>query len=66
MSKKIIDYKTKKVVIVLEEIDDNGKILEKTIEFKVPMSNELADDFGKWLEDHKDQKYKVRLEDYKE
>jgi len=66
MSKKIIDYKTKKVVIVLEEIDDNGKILEKTMEFKVPMSNELADDFGKWLEDHKDQKYKVRLEDYKE
>lgn len=46
--------------------DDNGKILEKTIEFKVPVSEELATDFGKWLEEHKDQKYKVRLEDYKD
>jgi hypothetical protein len=62
MNETLIKY----VVIVLDEFDDNGKILEKTIKFKVPVSNELAGDFGKWLEDHKDQKYKVRLEDCKE
>ena len=60
------DILVKKVVIVLEEFNDNGKVLEKTIEFKVPVSDELAKDFSEWLEEHKDQKYKVRLEDYKE
>ena len=50
------------LTIVMDEINDKGKILEKTTEFKIFMSDELYKDVRKDLADNMDKKYKIRLE----
>lgn len=52
----------RRLTIALAEIDDNGKILEKTVEFKIPMSDEFAKDFSEFLQVSGDKKYKIRFD----
>lgn len=49
--------------IVVDEVNDNGNILEKTVSFKIPTSDEFAKDFSELLKTNGDKKYKIRFED---